>query len=494
MIIKTDTSEIERYLVDSANYQGFCDAVYFPESEDDIIEILLKANLEKQKVTIAGNGTGLTGARVPEGGIVIATDKLDKILEINIENRFAVVQSGVILKNFQKHVTSKGLYYPPDPTEQDCFIGATVATNASGAKSFKYGPTRNFVEELRIILPTGELIVLQRGDNFANNGSISLKTEYGSIISIKLPDYIMPKTKNSAGFFVKDGMDAIDLFIGSEGTLGVITQIKLALLNTPENVLSGVLFFNRESDAFNFTDKARNLSIESQNNSLGNIDARGIEFFDSGSLEFIREEYPQIPRDINCAIWFEQETNASAEETVTKNWVKLAEKHNANLENSWFAADLSELEKFTKFRHSVSAKVTEFISSKGARKVGTDTAVPVDSFRKYYQKMKLKVYEHGIRYICYGHIGDCHLHLNMLPEDELEFANAKEIYSELCEMAIEVGGTVSAEHGIGKLKRDHLLRMYGEKAITQMAEIKKSIDPNIILGVGNIFDTKYLKI
>jgi len=495
MIIKNDKSEIENFLVDSANYRGYCDAVYFPENESDIIQILKNANQNKQQVTVAGNGTGLTGARVPEGGIVIATDKLNKIIEINKDKKYAVVQPGVVLKDFQNEVKSHNLFYPPDPTEQDCFIGATVATNASGAKTFKYGPTRNFVISLKLVLPDGDTVSLTRGTVFAVGRDFKIITDSGIAKTIVLPQYKMPSTKNSAGYFFHEDMDAIDLFIGSEGTLGIITEIKLKLLDAPENLLSGILFFSNEDDALDFTDEIRKLSIHSRQNSLNKkINARGIEFFDNGSLQFLKNDYPQIPNNIETAIWFEQEINTENEEVLTENWIQIAHKYRVDIEHSWFASDAAELQKFKDFRHAVSAKVTEFIASKGIRKVGTDTAVPVENFRKYYEEMKNTVRERGLRYICYGHIGDCHLHLNMLPNDDIEFQKAKEVYAQLCKRAVELRGTVSAEHGIGKLKRDYLLSMYGEKSIIQMAEIKKTLDPNLILGIGNIFDPKYLNL
>ena len=493
MIIKNDKSEIEQYLVDSANYQGHCDAVYFPENESDIIQILNIANQNRQKVTVAGNGTGLTGARVPEGGLVIATDKLNKIIEINKEDKYAIVQPGVILKDFQEQVKSRNLFYPPDPTEQDCFIGATVATNASGAKSFKYGPTRNYVIGLRLVLPDGDAISLIRGNNFATGDKLTITTDKKNIKTIELPKYQMPSTKNSAGYYFEENMDTIDLFIGSEGTLGIITEIKLKLLDAPKDFLSGILFFVKENDALDFTDEIRKLSNDARANNLSDeINARGIEYFDKGSLEFLKEDYPQIPGIIESAVWIEQEITAENEDVLTNQWLETAEKFNADLERSWFASDMLELQKFKTFRHTVSAKVTEYISNKGLRKVGTDTAVPIETFRKYYEEMKIKVKEEGLRYICYGHIGDCHLHLNMLPSNDIEFDKAKEVYAHLCARAVELGGTVSAEHGIGKLKREYLLNMYGEKNIIQMAKIKKTIDPNLVLGIGNIYDPKYL--
>jgi D-lactate dehydrogenase (cytochrome) len=158
MIIKTEQDEIQNYLVDASNTRGFCDTVYIPESADEISAILIDANNKMQPVTISGNGTGLTGARVPQGGIVISTEKLNKIIEINTEEMYVIVEPGVILSDLRDTLLSKGVLYPPDPTEWNCFVGGTVATNASGAKTFKYGPTRNYVKEkeerilLRIIL------------------------------------------------------------------------------------------------------------------------------------------------------------------------------------------------------------------------------------------------------------------------------------------------------------------------------------------------------
>ena len=132
MLIKTSPDEIQNFLVDASNTKGYCDAVYFPESKEEIIGTLKKANKGKTPVTISGNHTGVTGSGVPRGGIVISTDKLNKILEINTEKEFTIVQPGVLLVDFLEEVKGKNYLYPPDPTEDKCFIGGTVATNASG--------------------------------------------------------------------------------------------------------------------------------------------------------------------------------------------------------------------------------------------------------------------------------------------------------------------------------------------------------------------------
>jgi D-lactate dehydrogenase (cytochrome) len=137
MIIKTSPDEIQNYLVDAANYKGWCEKVYIPEKVSEISEVMRDAYNNNIKVTVAGNGTGLTGARVPEGGIVISTEKLNRIIEINKDDFYAVVEPGVILTDLLNELRSFNLLYPPDPTEKNCFIGATAATNASGEKTFK---------------------------------------------------------------------------------------------------------------------------------------------------------------------------------------------------------------------------------------------------------------------------------------------------------------------------------------------------------------------
>ena len=227
MIIKNNPDEIQNYLVDASNFKGNCEAVYIPENENEISELLKKLNKDKIPVTISGNGTGLTGARVPQSGVVISTERLNKIIEINEKNEYAVVQPGVILAEFQNLIKDKNLLYPPDPTEKNCFIGGTVATNASGEKTFKYGPTRDYVLELNVVLANGDLIKLHRGDNSAKEKILSLTSNSKNKFQVELPEIELHVSKNASGYYCRNNMDAIDLFIGSEGTLGIITEISM---------------------------------------------------------------------------------------------------------------------------------------------------------------------------------------------------------------------------------------------------------------------------
>ncbi len=419
---------------------------------------------------------------------------MNKILEFNREEKYLLVQPGVFLKEIQELVEKESLFYPPDPTERNSFIGGNVATNASGARTFKYGATRNYVKELKIILPNGETLQLKRGRNFANGNLLKLTTEEGNTKKIFLPKVYVPRTsKNAAGYFIKEGMDAIDLFIGAEGTLGIITEIKLQLIQLPQNILSAVVFFDDVENALDFIDLVRTYSYDSRAGKEKRIDARGIEFFDERALNFLWEDYPKIPTGSKAAVWFEQELTEENENDVSSAWFELIEKFKGDVENSWFAIDAKDREKFKDFRHAVSSKVADYISAKNLRKVGTDTAVEDSKFKEYYYYSVRLAEESGIDFIVYGHAGNSHLHLNFLPKGNEEFLKAKFLYKQLCQKAIEFNGTISAEHGIGKIKSEYFLMMFGEKAVKEIAGVKKGLDPNLILNIGNIIEEKFLR-
>lgn len=491
MIIKKNQEEIQSFLSDASNYKGSCDAVYFPASLNDVKEVLKESAEKKVKVTIAGNGTGLTGSRVPTGGIVLSTEKMNKIIEINKEEHYAVVEPGVILKDFQDAVDECGLFYPPDPTETNCFIGGTVATNASGAKTFKYGATRNYVEELEVVLPTGEVAELKRGADKSEGLSLSFNDSGGKKHNIMLPDIKMPEVKNASGFFIKADMDAVDLFIGSEGTLGVITKLKLKLLDKTDKIISCVVFFETERDGLDFVDKARQASYENKNGKSG-IESRALEYFDGNSLKFLQPDFPNIPSNAEAAVWFEQEAKPETEDTLLEEWLNLIVECNGNEESVWFAGNEKERKDIHFFRHAISSKVNEYISHNNLRKLGTDVAVPDNKFREFYFYCRKIVSDAGINFVAYGHFGNSHIHLNMLPADEVQFLKGKELYKAICMRAVQLHGTVSAEHGIGKIKTDYLLEMYGEQNIKEMAKIKKALDPYLMLGIGNVFASEML--
>ncbi|GAB4287454.1 MAG: FAD-binding oxidoreductase [Ignavibacteriaceae bacterium] len=493
MIIKKERDEIQNFLSDASNYKGSCDAVCFPESTEEVIEIVKEANRNKTNITVAGNGTGLTGARVPDGGIVIATDRLNRILITDTANKIVASQPGVILSELKTEVRKHKLLYPPDPTETNCFLGGTIATNASGAATFKYGSTRDYVSALTIVLPEGELLKIKRGETKADDFQLILKTESGKIKNLELPEFRMPETKNAAGYFCKKNMDAVDLFIGSEGTLGIITEATLRLIDLPEKLISCVVFFEKETDALSFIEAARNLTFRSNDSSsMKEIDALALEYFDAHSLRFLSSDFSNIPETAAAAVWFEQDVSGKDEDIILEKWLNLISAHSGNEESAWFALDYNSERKIRAFRHAVSEKVNEFITKNNFRKLGTDVAVPDDKFRELYFFSKELVHKAGIKFVIYGHFGNSHMHLNMLPKTVEEFETGKKLYASICLKTIDLGGTVSAEHGIGKIKREFLIQMYGENVIRKMAALKKTLDPGLILNKGNIFPDRIL--
>jgi D-lactate dehydrogenase (cytochrome) len=282
-------------------------------------------------------------------------------------------------------------------------------------------------------------------------------------------------------------MDAIDLFIGSEGTLGVITKIKLKLLSLPLSELSCILFFETENNALNFLIRARDESYKNRELKITNsIDATALEYFDENSLKFLINDYPNIPTNAKAAVWFEQQCNDN-EDDLLELWLNLFIDYNGKDEDAWFAMTEKDKENIIGFRHTISTNVNEYITRNNFRKLGTDVAVPDDKFIDFYYAIKKEVGTENLDYVIYGHLGNSHVHLNMLPKTEEEFASGKVLYKSICSQAISLGGTFSAEHGVGKNKTGYLVEMYGQENVNKMKLLKKTLDPNYILGVGNIF-------
>jgi D-lactate dehydrogenase (cytochrome) len=429
MLTKQKTDEIQSFFADSSNLPGGHAArVVFPETTEEVADVLAQATRERVPVTVAGAGTGIVGGRVPFGGIVLATERLKRIKEIVREDDGggrAIAEAGVVLADFQRAVSQQGLIYPPDPTEWSCYLGGTVATNASGARTFKYGATRNFVRRLKVALGFGEVIDLRRGDVKADaDGMLRLPLSSGKFLEVRLPSYRMPQTrKQASGYYVAPEMDAIDLFIGSEGTLGVICEIEVKLLPQPEGVLSGIVFFKTEESLLSFVSEARAASLRTREDKRpGRIDARALEFFDVESLRLLRGRYARVPQEAAGAIFFEQETGAETEESLQAAWFELLERHDALADDSWFATNEQERKQLSEFRHQLPVLVNEWLARHQQRKVSTDMAVPDAEFARMLTFYKEQLHASGLSYVIFGHIGDNHVHVNMLPRDESESA------------------------------------------------------------------------
>lgn len=494
MLIKDQVEDLQSYLTDASNMRGgHAEKLFIPETVEEIQQILREAYAAGMPVTVSGARTGTVGGAVPFGGYVISMERLNRIKSIDKETMHAVVEAGVILRDLQKAVEAEGLFYPPDPTEWSCQIGGTVATNASGSRSFRYGATRGYVQGLNIALADGDVLKISRGTAISKNGeTIKFLTGSDRTICVKPPTYKRPNVrKNVSGYFNARPVDAIDFFIGSEGTLGIITEIELSLLPRPEGFFSGIVFFEREGDLLAFVDEAKRLSFASrqarQTAHVPNVDASLLEYFDDAALKFISEKFPEVPTGMAGAIFFEQETTVETEDAVFEVWNELLEKHGAAIDRSWFATNANDQEKMREFRHALPVSVNEFIARHKQRKVGTDMAVPDDKFPGFLKFYKDVLNSSGIDYVIFGHIGDCHLHANLLPKNDDEAGRARHIYGRCIAQAVMLGGCVSAEHGIGKLKAKYLNVMLGERYLNEMIEIKQAFDPKGILGRGNMF-------
>jgi len=448
------------YLEDASGFRGFAEKLLIPESEAELAGVLAEAVRCLIPVTIAGGGTGVTGGRVPQGGWVISTGRLRR-LEVCGDR--AVAGAGVLLKDLHSAAQAAGRLYAPDPTETWATVGGTIATNASGARSFRYGSTRRHVLALRAAFMDGAVREFVRGEP----------------IDFPLPS--LPQSaaaKNTAGFPLRPGMDWVDLFIGSEGTLAVVTEAKLRLLPRVNRLLTGVVFFPGDGHALDAVDAWRGVD-----------GLRMLEYMDGASLDLLRPRYEDLPRSAGACLLYEQELDSQEQESAeVERWLHRLEAAGADLEGSWYAGSDADRERFRRLRHALPETVNETVRRNGFSKLGSDYAVPIGRNREmlslYHGRLQR---EFAGRYVVFGHIGDAHVHVNILPSTEDQFRRGKELLWDLAREAVRLGGTVSAEHGLGKSKAELLKLQYTQAQIEAMKQVKRRLDPHWLLGRGNVF-------
>jgi len=454
-----ETSEINpSYLEDASGFRGRAERLFIPEDENEVAEVLRRATRERIPVTVSGAGTGLAGGRVPQGGWLLS---LEKFLRMEINPGAAYSGAGVLLRDLQAAAARAGQFYPPDPTETSACMGGTIGTNASGSRGYKYGATRRHVLGLRVVLASGEMLHVRRGQ----------------AIDFPVPSISIPRsTKHAAGYFLRPGMDWIDLFVGSEGTLGVVTGAELRLLPAPGAVLGGVIFFVRDIDALAAVDQWRATSSP-----------RMIEYFDRNSLHLLRTRFPEIPASASAALLIEQELK-SDDDPEAGLWLERIERAKAMVDDSWFGTSAADRERFRTFRHSLPELVNDTLRRNGCLKMASDCAVPVENSSEMldFYRARLEKTFSG-RYVIFGHIGDAHLHVNILPSQQ-ESAEAAAILLEFARKAVALDGTVSAEHGLGKRKAHLLSIQYTAEEIEAMRAVKRRLDPAWILGRGTVFE------
>lgn len=443
------------YLEDASNLKGHAEQVLAPADEAELAGILRDAATSGKPVTIAGAGTGVTGGRVPFGGWVVS---LERFKRLDVRQGSAVVGAGVLLRDLHAAAHASGQFYPPDPTETGAAIGGNIATNASGSRSLRYGATGRWVRRLRVAFADGSVREFARGDR--------IDFEPGSI---PLPAV----TKNTAGYLLRPGMEWIDLICGSEGTLGVVTEAEVGLLPLPKALLAGVIFFASDAAALDVIDEWR-----------GGL--RMLEYMDANSIDVLRARYPEMPRDAKAVLLIEQELETEDDPQVDL-WIERIEASGALAEASWFATTAADRERFRKFRHALPELVNDTVRRSGALKMNTDYAVPLERNRDMlaYYRERLEAEFPG-RYVIFGHIGDAHVHVNLF-SDPANPNHATEVLADLARKAVELGGTVSAEHGLGKRKAHLLKYQYAPEHLETMRAVKRRLDPANILGRGTIW-------
>jgi D-lactate dehydrogenase (cytochrome) len=506
------------YIVDESKIAGgSAEWLFFPKKESEVVTIINKMSQEKIPITLSGGRTGIVGSAVPFGGAVISTDKMTDVLGLGYDESvgkyFVRIQPGITLKDLEDFIRYKeftddhnlnlddnivqkfkqdsdNYLFPVDPTEMTASVGGSIAANASGARSFKYGAMRPWVRHLRVVLASGEVIDLTRGECKAENGVFVFKKS-GRDVEVKIPTYEMPKAKNAAGFFAAPDMDLVDLFIGNEGIIGMITEVDLWIIKKPMG-LPNVMFFTAEDDSLLFVEKLRDDP---------DLNVEYMEFFDENSFELLKSKQKTspalanlatIPSDAKTAIFFEIPYSEDTLEDIIVKLDEIAMDCNSSIDSCWSAFDEVEKESFKAMRHAVPETVNAIIAKRkneypGIHKLGTDMSVEHQHFREMMKLYHDKMLEHGLEYVMWGHIGDSHVHLNILPRNMDELSLGKKLYKIFAEKAVEFGGSVSAEHGIGKIKIEYLLIMYGEEGVNQMRAVKQALDPQAIFNRGNMF-------
>ena len=513
------STDYPTYLMDESKLTGIADWLFFPKSEAEITSILDFLQKNKIRTYVSAARTGIVGACVPTSGSVLSLEKMNSFIGFGFDTNkkcyFIRVEPGITLNEINDSIIKKELdnipeltpdaiknfkeikepfHYPVDPTEMSATLGGTVATNASGARTLKYGPTRVWIKGLRVILTSGDILDIQRGECFASKeGNFTVNKPNGEKMQFKIPNYIFnTSVKNAAGIYSKPNMDLIDLFIGSEGILGIITQIEIWIIKK-NPLISNVMFFNSEEDSINFVELIRNNR---------NVSPEFIEFFSGEAISLMKIiqnkdpgsiNMPLIPIDAKSAIFFDVPYSEEIIDSVFSEINKITKKCNTSLSNSWSGYENREITRLKHFRHALPENVNAIIATRKQQfpqihKLGTDICIPEKYFRNMMEYYHTVVRNANLDYVIFGHIGENHVHVNILPKNMEELRLGEEIYEKFAKKAVEYGGSISAEHGIGKIKTDYLKIMYSQKDLDEMRLIKKSLDPLLVLNYGNIFN------
>ncbi|WP_457606999.1 FAD-binding oxidoreductase [Nitratifractor sp.] len=437
-----DKAHLRAYSYDATRTYYEPDAVVFPRHEEDISRILTYCNHHRIPIVPRGAGSGFTGGALPaSGGVVLGFEKhMNKILEIDKENMLAIVQPGVINKDLQRHVEAMGLFYPPDPaSEEYSTLGGNVSENAGGMRAAKYGLTKDYVMALRAVLPNGDVI---------RAGKRTIKDVAGY---------------NIAG-----------ILIASEGTLAVITEITLKLIPKPRYVKSYMGIFPDVKAAMNAVFK----SLAEGANPVA------MEFLDALVVKAVKEKLGiELPEEAGALLIGDVDGNVPEEIDFQLEVLERSFRENGAQEFR-VAESEEERERIWKGRRGASPSITMY----GSKKLNEDISVPRSKLPEALEAIYAIGEKYGFKVPCFGHAGDGNIHVNVMVDgsdpDELE--RGHKAIREIFELVVEMGGTLSGEHGIGLSKAEFMNIAFTPAEMALFHRIKEAFDPNNILNPGKM--------
>ena len=423
------------------------DVVITPLTTEEVSAVMKICNDNKIPVTPRGAGTGLVGASVAVlGGVMIDTQKMNKILEYDLENMIVRVEPGVLLNDLAEDCVRQGLLYPPDPGEKFACLGGNVSTNAGGMRAVKYGATRDYVRAMKVVLPSGEVV------------------DFGAQVS-----------KTSTGYSL------INLMIGSEGTLGIITELTLKIIPAPKCVISLIIPFLDLETAISTVPKIK----------MAQLDPQALEFMEReivlSSERFIgRSSFPKELEGQEIGAYLLVTFDGRDEEEVMN---KVEQACELVLEAGAFDVLVADSPAKIKDAWAARSGFLEAIESETKLLDECDFVVPINKIAEFLTFAKDFGAECGLEIKSFGHAGDGNLHIyqcsNTLEEEEFK-RRVDKYFNVLYKRATEIGGLVSGEHGIGRGKMKYLRECVGETNFNLMLGIKKVFDPNLILNPGKV--------
>lgn len=496
------------YTTDESRVDGTLpERIYFPHSTDHVKAAVEEIKRRGESVTVSGARTGIVAGAVADAPNVVSLEKLTGPVSLRRDPELgwiAAVRAGVTLEELDSVLSDgrfettdetpedppEALFYPVDPTEVSATVGGTIATNASGARTLKYGPTRVWVHGLTVVTPDGGVLRLKRGRTAADGGTLELQRPDGTVDTFAVPDLDYPDTKHTAGYELHESMDAVDLFVGAEGTLGIVTEAELRLASRPAELLCLFVFLP--------TDEPGRLV-----RALKNLQPAAIEYMDANSIDLLIEAkdkqldggaVPDLPENTRAALYVELEADDEAGiEELYDRLAPILEDASVSIDDTWAGFTDQDLAAMKRFRHALPERVNAIIAERKREepelsKIGTDMAVPDDAFDEMLDLYRTTLAQAKLDYCIFGHIGNGHVHVNILPNDVGDRDRGYELYKVFAKRAVELGGSVSAEHGIGRLKRPFMHIQYPETVLEQMKAVKRLMDPDGTLNPGVLLE------